>query len=242
MRKPLVAILIGVLALTALVLSPTAALAWSNGPAGMQSFGTHDWVMKEADDLARSKGFSWLNLKVALAATDNPDSTIRDFYYHVYDIWGSRYGNSPQRVAEIMTKAKKALVRGDKKKASYWVGLASHYYADTCNPLHTDQTRAEERMHSDYEWAAQRYTDSRDENDAWVDSKPRRISTPSAATKAAAKAAHKDYRRLVTTFNRGGFNGTVRGITKRSLSRAAAGTAGLIIWLGKPGRTTPAPG
>ena len=44
----------------------------------------------------------------------------------------------------------------------------AHYYADICNPMHTDQCAEEDPIHSDYESDAQEYTDAVGENRAWV--------------------------------------------------------------------------
>ena len=211
---------------------PGFAMTWSNGSDRGNGFGTHDWAMKEANDLAVAQGITWVDLDVALRATDDPDTVLHDFYYHVYDVWGSKYGNAPKRIAENMTAARAALVAGDTVAASRYIGLASHYYSDICNPLHTDQNKAEDRMHSRYETAAQKYTDSPDENDTWVTSGPLLISSPTGAAKAAATVAHKDHSTLVSVYTAKGFNSTVRTITKRSLNRAASGIAGLIISLG----------
>lgn len=87
------------LALTALcLLALPAAHAWANGPDGNNSFGTHDWILQEANRLAASRGAGWLILKVALPHTDDPDSVFHDFCYHVYERWnGHDVGTSPCR-------------------------------------------------------------------------------------------------------------------------------------------------
>lgn len=43
------------LAAIVLLLLPTIALGWANGPSGPNGFGTHDWVLKEATDLAAAQ-------------------------------------------------------------------------------------------------------------------------------------------------------------------------------------------
>ncbi len=150
------------------LLLPSAAFAWSNGPSGANGFGTHDWVLKEADRLAAKKSAGWVRLSVALPKTDDPDTVFHDTYYHVYDVWGSKYGNAPKKVAEYYAKALRARKAGNWTAASRYVGIMAHYYADICNPMHTDQSDAEEAIHSAYESAAQEYTDAPGENRAWV--------------------------------------------------------------------------
>ena len=126
--------------------------AWSNGDDHGNGFGTHDWVLQEADRLAAKQNAGWVKLSVALPKTDDPDTVFHDTYYHVYDVWGaSTYGDAPKKVAEYYGKALAARKAGDWTAASKYVGLMAHYYADICNPIHTDQTDAEDRMHSPYE-------------------------------------------------------------------------------------------
>ena len=117
-----------------LLILPTLALAWSNGPNGPNGFGTHDWVLKEANRLAAQKSAGWVRLSAALPKTDDPDTVFHDTYYHVYDVWGSKYGNAPKKVAEYYAKALKARKAGNWTAASKYVGVMAHYYADICNP------------------------------------------------------------------------------------------------------------
>ena len=44
----------------------------------------------------------------------------------------------------------------------------THYYADTCNPMHTDQTDTDDAIHASYGSAAQDHTDACGENRGWV--------------------------------------------------------------------------
>jgi hypothetical protein len=209
---------------------PAGALAWSNGPDGPNSFGTHDWVLKEADRLAARKNAGWVRLKVALPRTDDPDTVFHDTYYHVYDVWGTRYGNAPKKVALYYAKALRARKAGKWKLASKYVGLMAHYYADVCNPLHTDQTVAEEAIHSAYEQAAQEYTDAPGENRAWVRFDGYTATkNVTAFAKNAARASHKQYSALVSGYVAAGMSPAVVAITAKSMNRAANGLADLIV-------------
>jgi len=218
------------LAAFVLLLLPVAALAWSNGPSGANGFGTHDWVLKEANRLAATKSAGWVRLSAALHHTDDPDTVFHDTYYHCYDVWGSRYGNAPKKVAEYYARALAARKAGNWTAASRYVGLMAHYYADICNPMHTDQCAAEESIHSSYESAAQDYTDSPGENRGWV-----RFNGYDAATnvvgrvKATAAASHKQYTALVNNYSANGMSAGVMSITHNSMNRAANGLADLII-------------
>ena len=146
-RLAAVALILGA-ALSTALLTPHVALAWANGGDYGNGFGTHDWVLHEADRLAASRGYDWLRLGSALRATDNPDTRLQDTYHHVYDVWGARYGDAPDRCQELFARAAAQLRAGDAAAASRTFGLLSHYYADICNPTHTDSRDREARMHA----------------------------------------------------------------------------------------------
>ena len=230
---------IAVVACLAALLLPAAALAWGNGDRYGNGFGTHDWVLQEADRLAARQNARWVKLSVALPRTDDPDTVLQDFYYHVYDVWGSSYGDAPKKVSEYYGKALAARKAGDWTAASRWAGYMAHYYADICNPIHTDQTAAEDRMHSSYETKAQTYTDSVGENRGWVTYDGYKATTNVVAfTKSAASAGHPSYSALVKNYNSRGMNATVLSITRKSLNRAANGLADLLVSIKKrvPGK------
>jgi Zinc dependent phospholipase C len=189
-------------------------------------------VLKEAARLAATKNAGWVRLAVALPHTDDPDTVFHDTYYHVYDVWGTHYGNAPKKVAEYYAKALTARKAGNWAAASRYVGIMSHYYADICNPMHTDQCAAEEAIHSSYESAAQDYTDSPGENRAWVRFNGYDPATSVAGkTKTTAAASHKQYTALVNGYVAGGMTSAVVSITAKSMNRAANGLADLIISL-----------
>ncbi len=222
-----------VVALVLLAL-PAVAQAWCNGPGGADGFGTHDWILQEANRLAASKGAGWVNLKVALPHTDDPDTVFHDFYYHVYDVWGAHYGNAPKKVALYYGKALKARKAGNSAAASKYVGIMAHYFGDICNPLHTDQCAAEDKIHSRYESDVQDYTDQVGENRAWVHFDGYRARTSVAGfTKKVAGTSHKYYSKLVKDYTSSGMSSAVRTITARRLNAAANGLADLIIGIKK---------
>ena len=217
------------------LLLPTVAQAWSNGDDHGNGFGTHDWVLQEAERLAAKQNAGWVKLSVALPRTDDPDTVFHDTYYHVYDVWGATtYGDAPKKVSEYYAKALAARKAGDWTQASKFVGLMAHYYADICNPIHTDQTVAEDRMHSIYETKTQTYTDKVGENRGWIEYDGYKATTDVAGfTRTTASAGHKYYSALVKGYNNGGMNATVLSITKKALDRAVNGLADLIVSIKK---------
>lgn len=226
-----------------LVSSPLAGLAaailvcalalplagWSNGPDRGDGFGTHDWVLYQANRLAAARGRTWLVWPTAQSVTDDPDIVLHDYAHHVYDVWGSHYGDAPARVRQLYDEAVAELRSGDATAASETFGLLSHYYADICDPLHTDQCDEEDRMHGRYETAVERLTDEPDENAGWVSSDGvERVADVAEKTREAASFAHESYRALVDGYSTEGMSGETLAITRSSLNRAVNDLADLI--------------
>lgn len=233
MRHRLAALL-GLIVLTVLLL-PAAAWGWANGTGGADGFGTHDWVLREAARLAAGRGAGWVDLGVALPRTDDPDTRFHDFYYHVYDTTGGEvYGNAPRKVALYYAKALAARKAGKRALASRYAGILAHYYGDICCPLHTDQSDAEERMHSDYEGDVDGYTTYAGEHRSWVhDDGYQARGDVAAFARATAAASRESYASLVRRYDRDGMDGAVIGVTADSLDRAANGLADLLVMLKK---------
>lgn len=240
MRRFPHAILAALLALTLLLGPTSSAIAWSNGTSGGDSFGTHDWVLYEAKRLADQDGAGWVDLSTALVATDDPDTVLHDTYHHVYDVWGSPYGDADAQIAKVYAQIVSARDAGNYTLASTLLGHLAHYYADISNPLHTDQSTAEESMHSSYETAAQAYTDAPGENAAWaVGDGLRTTSDVALDARNVASQAHTDYSALVTGYVDGGISdATVQAITRRALNRAANNLADVIQSLEEGSATT----
>ena len=222
--------LVALLALGSLTIS-VDALAWSNGANGPNSFGTHDWVVREGVRLAGRDG-RWVCLRIAMRATDDPDirsgiDHASGTWWHVWDEWGSTYGGAPEAVAVWHRRAERKLVRGRQCPASRALGLMAHMLGDVAQPMHTDQTDAEDSVHSSYESAVDsrcgasncRYRARNDGHDR---------GTPYNRTRALARQAHDDYGPLVRGYRRGGYTSRVDAITKRQLNRAANVLADLI--------------
>ncbi len=208
------------------------AHAWSNGPEAGNGFGTHDWVLTEAQRLATARGADWLDLTGALPLTDDPDTRFKDFAHHLVDIPNGIVGTAPGRITYLYQSALAALAAGDARAAGVDVALLSHYYADICNPLHTGRSVAERRMHTSYERAVGRLTDTIGENRSWVTADGfERVTNIRARALASATRTKRSYATLVSAYRSRGFNATVRKITRLSLRRAANELADIITTL-----------
>jgi hypothetical protein len=216
------------------VVSPASpAEAWRNGDASTGGFGTHDWILWQASRLAAENGAGWLDLSAALPATDDPDTVLRDSVNHSYDVWGRRYGTAPTRIAYCYRRAFDYLSTGDTSAASRMLGLLSHYYADICEPFHTDQRVGEARRQARFESAMLQRTVAADQNQTWITYDGYQPAS-SIKTKAvsAATLAHRDYNPLFTAMKSGGLSPAALAIGRRSLDRAVNGIADLLLRLG----------
>ena len=238
--------LIGILVVTVAigVLGASPAFGWSNGDFGGGGYGTHDWVLQQANRIAGSEG--WVDLAAALPMTDDPDNVLRDWNHHTYDVWGTYEGDAPDYIASLFATAvaqlREAGPTGDKTAASRTVGLLAHYYADINQPMHTDSSSAETTfVHLLYELKIDSYNKTPTQNQSWVvfDGIPITLE-PRAASTAAATTAHGSYSQLVSTYSRYGYNTTVAGITKTQLNRAANGLADIIAHIQRAAWQEPA--
>lgn len=208
-----------------LALAPPAQ-GWSNGPDGYNSFGAHDWILAKA--LKAPDSPNWINRRVALRATDDPDSKdgldyASGTWWHVWDEWGATYGGAPEAAEHWYRVAKRRKANGNFRRASKAVGILAHIVGDVGNPTHTDSINREDRMHSSHESA----TDSRlaTFHFRW-DGFTRR--EPYSATRGLARRSHRYYDRLVNHYVNNGYDSTVQKITQRSLNRAANRLADLL--------------
>jgi hypothetical protein len=223
-------IIIVTLATLALLAAPPAVQAWANGDHYGNGFGTHDWVLYEANRMAEARGCHWLAWSAAQRVTDDADTKIHDTWYHCYDIWGSTYGGAPSRVTRLYSAAVDALSAGDRAKASRKFGLLSHYFSDVCNPTHTDSSNAEHGMHALFESAVDNRTNDRGEHRSWISFDGIQVrSSAKSATISAARWSHEYYSPLVKGYNANGHSTTVTSITRRCLDRAVNDLADLIV-------------
>ena len=65
-------------------------------------------------------------------------------------------------------QVKTYVAAGNKSAASKALGILAHYYADVCNPLHTDNYYTEGFTHNRYELKVDTLTRSATTNSAWA--------------------------------------------------------------------------
>jgi hypothetical protein len=223
-----------VVAAIVLACTPALALAWSNGPDWGNGFGTHDWVLYQADRMAAAQGYDWLDFKEAQRFTDDPDMVIGDTVNHIYHVSGNHNGSSPSRVEELYSQTVEELRSGDRVAASRSFALLSHYYSDTCMPLHTAQTPAEEPVHQSLEDAQDRLLDSPDAQvDIVLPHELAPSTSPKQQTIDAAELANHDYMTLVDQYARYRYSDRVRLVCDRALNHSVDGLADLQAAVGR---------
>lgn len=226
MRRLVIVLLAGLL----VVGGASPALAWANGPDGPDSYGTHDWVLDQALQAVGEKA-SWVNVRVALRATDDPDTVegidhASGTWWHVYDEWGETYGGAPEAAATWFRRTKRRLASGNERGASRALGILAHIVGDIANPMHTDSRDREDSIHSPYESDVdERLEGYRFDYDGEGSAKP------FARTLTVARRAHRYYFDLIRAYDRNGYNDKVDGITRRQLNRGSNAVADLITSL-----------
>jgi len=213
------------------ILVPSDALAWSNGNAGPNSFGAHDWVLREG--VRMSGRGRWVCMRTALKATDDPDTRnginyASGTWWHVWDEWGATYGGAPEAVAVWFRRVEVRRRAGNRCGASRALGIMAHMLADVAQPMHTDgRLPVEDSVHSAFEQAVDDRCDiSTCRYRAHHDGFDR--GPAFARTRAVARAAHRFYGSLVRTFARDGYSPRVDRITSKQLNRAANALSDLI--------------
>lgn len=207
------------------------AFAWYNGPNGGAGYGTHDWILSQACKMATSQDSHWVNVAVATKATLEPDKLPRDQVNHSYDRWGkTRYGTAPTKIASVYRSAVAAYRSGDTTAASRYVGILSHYYADVCEPLHTDGAPGGTKTRRLYERGVDSMLTTSTSRPTWAAYDGYQyVTDPSWTGVSAAKTAHKSYALLLKRYAKRRFTSGVTSITRAQLNRAANGVADLIM-------------
>lgn len=217
--------------------TPGTSSAWSNGVRGPNSYGTHDWILHRAIKAVGQRA-DWVRMRVAVRATDDCDTKdgldhFSGTWWHVYDQWGSTYGDAPEAARIWYRRARNRLAAGKERSASRALGYLAHIVGDVANPMHTDSSKAEtSSVHSGYEHAVDTRSE-RSDNVYKLRFDGRDLAKPGALTLAVARKAHVYYKTLVRAYDRHGYSHRVHRITRRQLRRGANAVADLIWSMSK---------
>lgn len=224
-----------------LVAGAQVALAWSNGPHNDSTnyqttngvgFGTHDWILSHAADIA-GDGASWLDIDEAMRASQLPDYPNRTSgFLHTFRPTGRSQG-APQKSADLYHLAALAYQRGDTEKASYYIGVMSHYYTDALVPFHTNTYSSKnDDLHKTYERLVETEINRASDRPGW--SVPRDSVEPvtdirKKAVSAAVYSRSKAHVLLPALKERASIhNSTVDRVTQECLSRGVNDMADII--------------
>jgi protocatechuate 3,4-dioxygenase beta subunit len=211
-----------------LVTTPAKALAWFNGPDNGNGFGTHDWILTEALNLAQP---SWVDTTTALLATDDPDTLYGDAdrVNHFFLASGS-YRGGPETINVHYRSALAAYAAGDYVRASHHLGVLSHYVADLCVPFHTRIGAQDSAMHFQYEAQVNEMTSAPGLNAHWITPWSRTIVDDVRGRAIdAALTSRSMYPDLEAQYRIDGFNLTVEMTTRAALTRAVNDLADIIM-------------
>lgn len=211
---------------------PVPAQGWSNGVAGPDTFGTHDWILREALEASGHAG-DWVCVDKALRATDDPDTMdgidhASGTWWHVWDEWGSTWGGAPEAVEVWFGRVQTRLANGHPCAASRALGIMAHFIGDVAQPMHTDGwLDLEDSVHASYERAVDQRCRATSCVYRLTYDGPNAVD-PYGRTVKLARDAHQFYSELVHRFHHGGYTQRVDQITRRQLNRAANALADLI--------------
>ena len=218
------------IALVLTLAAPNVALAWGTGAPKSPGYGAHQWLLSNGNRFAGLQGIGWLDEAVATAAAKSVDGIRGDQPNHNYDRWGKHYGHADWRIRTLYARAVAAYKAGDRAEASRLTGLIAHYYADVCDPLHTDDSKYEPKIFTKFERSVDWLLRRRGLCTSWVAYDGyQRVGESGAWAAASAKTAHLSYRSLVDHYRRHGFDSTAVKIAKQSANRATNGIADLIM-------------
>jgi len=207
----------------------TNAQASSNGTNGPNTFGTHDWIVREGVRLAGRHG-RWVCLGTALRATDDPDVVsgidhASGTWWHVWDQWlDLRWRSRGGRVAPAgrsSPRARKAVSREPRARSHGPLAgrrrPADAHRSDRRRGVHPLELRERRGLPVH----RQRLSVPRSQRRARRRRAVRQDHPP-------REKAHDAHSALVRSYRRGGYTSRVDTITRRQLNRAANVMADLI--------------
>ncbi len=143
------------------------------------------------------------NYEEYLGGAKAPDTKFKDFQNHVLHVSDNNWGGAAQACEEWLAQIIVDMHEAEWKKASFGLGVLSHYFTDPLMPLHTAQHPSEAAVHRPLEWSVCKSYD-------WIfrkctgsvqfpiDTGPRWISK---AVLAGAAIAHPHYLPLIERYD-----------------------------------------
>ena len=198
--RPLVSLLLGLVLLAGFA---TPALAWSNGPDEGNGHGTHDYIIDQALRVFDGGPPAWLDVELALLASDDPDTQFRRAGEHVFMEKG--YGRGAvDRIVQNYHLAFTAHAAGDNATASIAFGWLAHYYGDILQPYHTNHDAVDRDVsHQRYERLVGPMTRTADMSPAWItdDRTPEALTDVRTTAIAAAAYSRRFFPELYRLFH-----------------------------------------
>ncbi len=82
-----------------------------------------------------------------LSGAIDPDIKFKDYKNHVIYVWDNFWGGTHIKTKEWYQKFVQHLKNQEWKEATYALGVMSHYFTDSVQPMHTGQIEGEGRIH-----------------------------------------------------------------------------------------------
>jgi len=178
------------------------ALAWGNGGNLGNGYGTHDWIISQALKVFGDSPPAWLDVNVALLASDDPDKVFWAANEHVF--YEKGYGRGAvDRISEFYHQTLVAHQAGDDARASTTFGWMAHYVGDILQPYHTSYAAIKlDDSHLRYENLVGILTRNPDASPEWItdDRTPKAINDVRATSIAAAAYSRKFFPELYSIF------------------------------------------
>ena len=233
-------------AIVCLALAPRALAQQNSARIQGPILPTRAWILQKVDIIATTAGANWLDPSIAGRPTNRCDVAFADDSSSGGRWSRTRVRDAATGVAQDYALVVEALQAGDASLASQQFGVLTQAFAALCDPLQTDNCRAEwikihdRTLHAQYEHRVAQALCHKRSNRVNRAADGLRASgvTISVARYAATASvsAHNHYRRLVQGYRRHGFSAPVQRITRRDLRRSVAGLANMAVQAWKDSR------
>jgi hypothetical protein len=195
-------------------------------PAGAWSGVTHVWISQRSLNFVAETRLNDALTQYLPQLEDGatyPDRILKDFRNHIYHP-AAGDGGAPKAVTRWCGFIVGNFSNGDNAMAAFSCGVVLHYLSDVSNPIHTDQSAKEEKIHTKYETAVNNHLSEMTINSIQIES----VADLETYIKGIAEKANRDYSSLVNEYYDNGWNDLVKDITERSLRLAI--TSVVSVW------------